>query len=135
MAKQAGGALAGGAAKAAFGGAGAFTQAASAAKAVGDLGGGAGTKTAAFMGSMAKSAGEAIKAGGGDLARSLIGGGGHGGGSGSGINRHSQFQKFLEEKNPDGTKKSFKEYLDSRREAGTDAGIDRMAKKEAKKNA
>jgi hypothetical protein len=136
FAKAAGGTLAGGAAKAAFAGAGAFTQASGAAFAAEAAGGGTGAKASAFMGSLGHSAGEALKASGGDLARSLIGGHGNGsrGSAGAGINRHSQFQKFLEEKNADGTIKTFGEHLASREKAGTDAGVDYMAKKEAKRN-
>ena len=133
LAKGAGSAIAGGGAKLAFGGVGALTEAGAAMKAAGDLGGSAKDKAGAFMGSLAHSAGESLKASGGDLARSLIGGdkgGGVGsGGSGAGINRHSQTQKFLGETNKDGTKKSFEEQQQSRREAGTNAGIDYMAKK------
>jgi hypothetical protein len=149
VAKAAGGAAAGGLAKTAFGGAGAIAQAAGAASAVGKLGGSAGQKAAAVMGSLGGSAKEAFKSSGGDLARSLLGGGGgsyggahgggvHGGGgpsgAGAGINQHSQRQKFLQETNADGAKKTFGEYLAGRQEAGTDAGIDRMAKAEQKKN-
>jgi hypothetical protein len=139
IAGKAGSVLAGGTAKAAFGGAGALTQAASAAQAVSDLGGTAGQQAGAFMSSIGGSAKEALKSSGGDLTRSLIGGrsggrSGASGGSGAGINRHSQRQHFLEEKNEDGTKKTFGEYLAGRREAGTDAGIDYLAKKEAQEN-
>jgi hypothetical protein len=131
-AKIAGGAIAGGAAKTAFGGVGALAQAAGAAGAVGDLGGSAVQKAGAFMGSLGSSAKEAVKSSGGDLVRSLLGGGG--GGAGSGINRHSQLQKFLHEKNADGSKKTFGEYLAGRSEAGANAGLDRMVKKEQKDN-
>jgi hypothetical protein len=136
--KAIGGAVAGGAAKAAFSGGGALAQAGAASNAVGELGGGAGAKAGAFMSSLGGSAKESVKAGAGDLARSLIGGsssGGRGGsGAGSGINRHSERQKFLGEKNADGTKKSFGEYIAGRKEAGTNAGLDRMVSQEKKAN-
>jgi type IV secretion system protein TrbL len=143
LAGKAGGAVAGGAAKTAFGAGGALQQAGATSAAVKEKGGSIGDQAKAFMGSMAGSAGETLKAGAGDLARSLIGGrGGSGGaggrgpgaGAGSGLNRHSQTEKFLNEKNEDGTKKTFKEQADSRRAAGTEAGIDYMAKKEARQN-
>jgi hypothetical protein len=141
VAKTAGSTIAGGMAKTAFGGAGAIAQAAGAAGAVGDLGGSAGQKAGAFMSSLGGSAKEAIKASSGDLARSLIGGGGKdaggsggSGGAGSGINRHSERQKFLGQTNADGSKKTFGEYLAARSEAGTNAGLDRMVKKEQKDN-
>ncbi|MDR2133597.1 MAG: type IV secretion system protein [Treponema sp.] len=141
-ARQAGGAFAGGAAKAAFGGVGALTQAAAAGQAVKDLGGGRSTQAGAFMKSLGGSAKEAVKASGGELARSLLGGSGQqgsgssggSGGTGAGVNRHSQTQHFLQEKNADGNKKSFGEYLAARKETGTNAGIDHMAKKEARDN-
>jgi hypothetical protein len=135
----AGSAIAGGGAKALFSGGGALAQAGAASKAVGELGGSAGQKAGAFMSSLGGSAKESFKAGAGDLARSLLGGGssgGHGGsGAGTGVNRHSERQKFLGEKNADGTKKSFGEYIAGRKEAGTDTGIDRMVKQEQKENA
>ena len=163
IAKTAGGAIAGGVARDAFAGAGTAVRAYSAAKAVGTLGGGAGDMAKAFAGSVGHSATESFKARGGDLARSLIGGGGggrgsggglvggiatgmtggglvgdafgggSGGGSGAGINRHSETQKFLGQTNADGTKKSFGEYLGGRAASGTNAGIDYMARKEAGK--
>lgn len=138
VAKAAGGMMAGGAAKTAFAGAGAIAQAGAAAKAAGDLGGGFGQKAGAFMSSMGGSAKEGFRSSAGDLARSLIGGkgrgGGSGGGAGAGVNRHSQSQKFLNEKNADGTKKTFSEQLAGRREAGTNAGLDYMARQEARRN-
>jgi type IV secretion system protein TrbL len=138
LAGKAGGAAAGAYAKSAFAGMGAFGQASGAAQAVKELGGTAGQQAGAFLSSIGGSAKEAFKSSGGDLARSLIGGGSHGaaasGGSGSGINRHSQRQQFLEKKNQDGTKKTFGEYLAGRREAGTNAGIDYMAAQEAQRN-
>jgi hypothetical protein len=139
IAKMAGGAVAGGAAKGLFGAAGALSQAGGAASAVGDLGGSAGQKAAAFMGSLGSSAKEAFKSSGGDLARSLLGGGGsHGGsgpsGAGAGINRHSQRQNFLQQTNADGTKKTFGEYLAARNATGVDRGEDRMVKAEQKAN-
>jgi hypothetical protein len=134
VAQMAGGAVAGGLAKTAFGGAGAITQAAGAAEAVGALGGSAGQKAGAFMSSLGGSAKEAIKSSAGDLARSLLGGGGDSGGAGSGINRHSERQKFLRQTNADGSKKTFGEYLAGRSEAGANAGLDYMAKAEQKKN-
>jgi type IV secretion system protein TrbL len=137
MAKQAGGAVAGGAAKGLFAGAGAISQAAGAAGAVKELGGGAKNRMGAVMSSLGKSAGEAVKSGGGDLVRSLVGGkssGGGKGGAGAGLNRHSQKQKFLSETNADGQKKGFKEQQAERGKQGTDIGLDYMAKKEAKQN-
>ena len=134
MARGVGGAVAGGAAKAAFGASGAITQASSASRAVAELGGSAGDQRGAFLGSMSHSAGETFKASAGDLARSLIGGGSSGGsrsgGSGTGINRHNQVQKFLNESNADGTKKSFDQYLAGRDEAGKNFGLDYMVDQE-----
>jgi hypothetical protein len=142
LAGKAGGAVAGGTAKIGFGAAGMLQQAGAAAGAVKDLGGSKGEQFGAFMSSIGGSAKESAKAGAGDLARSLIGGGGKAGagggpgaGAGAGVNRHSQAQKFLGEKNADGTKKTFGEQAASRRAAGTDAGLDYMAKKEAKRGA
>jgi hypothetical protein len=137
LAKSIGGSIAGGAAKTAFGASGALTQASSAAKAAGLLGGGASDKAAAFMGSIGNSAKEQFKASAGDLARNLIGDGSGGGGSrgsGAGLNRHSHVQKFLDEKNADGTKKTFGEYLGERRSEGDNYGLDYMANEEAKNN-
>jgi hypothetical protein len=77
---------------------------------------------------MRHSAGEAMKSGGGDLARSLLGGhsSGHGGAggtsSGSGINRHSQLHNFLDQTNTDGTKKTFGEQQAARKEQGAAIG-------------
>jgi hypothetical protein len=139
VAKMAGGAAAGGMAKVAFGGAGAIAQAAGAASGVKILDGSGKQQAGAFMASLGGSAKNAVMSSGGDLVRSLLGKGGHGGGgsggAGAGLNRHSQRQKFLDEKNDDGTKKTFKEYLAGRMDAGIDAGQDRMFEKEKKANA
>jgi hypothetical protein len=125
VAKMAGGKLAGGYAKTAFAGMGAFAQAAGAASEVADKGGSGKQQAGAFMASLGGSALEAVKSSGGDMARSLLGKGGRGsgggsggGGAGAGINRHSQRQQFLDEKNTDGTKKTFREHLNGRVEAG-----------------
>jgi type IV secretion system protein TrbL len=133
LARTAGGLAAGGLAKTAFSGSGMLSQAASAASAAHTLGSsGAG----AFMSSIGGSAKEAVKSGGGDLVRSLLGPGGstRTGSSGSGVNRHSQRQRFLGEINPDGTKKTFAEQQAGRRAAGTNAGIDYAAREEKKRN-
>jgi type IV secretion system protein TrbL len=137
VAGAAGGALAKGGARAAFAGAGAVSQAAGAAGAVGQLGGSMKDKAGAALSAVGGSMKQAMLAGGGNMARSLLSGGKGGGGGGSagaGVNRHSEREKFLGEKNADGTKQSFKEHLAGRKEAGTNAGIDYMAKKEAKQN-
>jgi type IV secretory pathway TrbL component len=129
----------GGLAKGGFAGAGMLSQAGSAAQAVSDLGGTGTQQAGAYFSSIGSSAREAFKSGGGDLVRSLLAGGstrtGSSGGAGAGINRHSQRQQFLEERNEDGTKKTFGQQLDSRRAAGTDLGLDYLAKQEAKQNA
>jgi hypothetical protein len=78
------------------------------------------------------SAGEAVKSGGGELARSLIGGGRSG--SGRNLNRHSQSQNFLNTPNADGQKQTFKENLAARHKAGENADQDYMFKKEKKRN-
>ena len=135
IAKQAGGAIAGGVAKAAFGGAGAIAAASGAVDAAGAAGGGKAAKAAAALGSLGHSAGEALKASGGDLARSLLGGGsggaGAGGmGAGAGINRHSQRQQFLMDKNDKGEKKTFKEHSTERKAAGAKWYNDRQASKD-----
>jgi hypothetical protein len=139
LAKGVMGGLAGTATKGAFAGAGMLSQAGSAAKAAGDLGGTGTQQAGAFISSVGGSAKEAFKSGGGDLVRSLLAGGsthtGSSGGAGAGVNRHSQRQQFLEERNTDGTKKTFGEYQAGRREAGTNAGLEYMAKQEAKRNA
>jgi type IV secretory pathway TrbL component len=139
LAKAAGGTGAGILAKGAFAGAGMLSQAASAAGAAQTLGASGSRQAGAFFRSIGGSAGEAFKSGGGDLVRSLLAGGGatsthSSGASGAGINRHSQRQQFLAEANADGTKKTFGEYQAARREAGINAGIDYMAKQEAKEN-
>jgi hypothetical protein len=124
---------AGAAAQGVFAGAGMIAQAGAAGSAAKTLGvSGAG----AALSSIGHSAGEALKSGGGDLARSLIGGGGShgGGGSGSGINRHSQRQQFASQTNADGTKKSFGEQIAARQKQGTDLGIDYAVKQEAERN-
>jgi type IV secretory pathway TrbL component len=130
--------MAGGLAKTAFGAAGALQQAGAASKAAKALGGDKKDQAGAFMSSLGGSAKEAARAGAGDLARSLIGGknkgAGGGFGAGAGVNRHSQTQRFLGEKNADGTKKTFRQQAESRRAAGTNAGLDYMANKEAKQN-
>jgi hypothetical protein len=114
-------------AKTAFGGLGAVTQAGSAAKTVKEMGGGKAAQAAAFLGSMGHSAGETLKSAGGDLARSLLGGGksASGGGAGSGVNRHNQLQQFLQP-NEDGTKQTFGENLSKRKAAGVERGINQM---------
>ncbi|MDR3311793.1 MAG: type IV secretion system protein [Spirochaetaceae bacterium] len=138
MAKSAGGSLASGAVKGAFGAHGAITQAASAAKAVGTLDGSKGDKAGAFMSSLGNSAKETALGAGGDMVRSLMAGGSGGGGSGgvtgagAGINKHSQLQKFLGQKNEDGSKQTFKQQTAARKYAGETAGIDYMKNKEAK---
>jgi hypothetical protein len=123
VAKMAGGAVAGGAAKTLFAGSGALTQAASAASTASKQNG---NGAAAFMSSLGGSAMEALKSSGGDLARSLLGGGGHGGGgaggAGAGLNRHSDRQNFLEKMNADGTKQTFKEHKAARKAKGAEIG-------------
>ena len=153
LAGAAGKMLAGGAAKTAFAGGDMISHAMGAAGAAKTLGGGLGAQAGAALSSIGGNAKEALKSSGGELARSLLGGGsskGGGGGSGSGVNSHSQFQHFLNEKNADGTKQHFynqkKKNADGavtvtetghfakRKEAGTDAGIDYMAKREVRQN-
>jgi hypothetical protein len=138
LAGKAGKAMAGGAAKTGFGAAGMLAQADSAAGAVKDLGGSGGQQLAAFMGSIGGSMKESAMSSGGELARSLLGGGGKGGsgggGSGAGVNRHSQTQKFLSERNPDGTKKSFAEYIGERKKAGQEMGLNQMVQDEQIEN-
>jgi type IV secretory pathway TrbL component len=125
----AGSAIAKGGANAAFGAAGAISQAAGAASAVGQLGGSAKDKAGAVMSSLGGSAKEAMLAGGGNMARSLLaggkggGGGGGGGSAGAGVNRHSGKEKFLGEKNADGTKQSFKEHLADQKKSGENIGL------------
>jgi type IV secretion system protein TrbL len=135
IAGAAGGIAAGGLAAGAFAGAEVISQAASAGAAAKALGGTAGQQAGAFFSSIGSSAKEAVKSGGGDLVRSLLGGGGSSSrASGAGVNRHSQLQNFFTP-NQDGTKKSFGQHLGSRRAAGTDAGLNYMAKSEKKGNA
>jgi hypothetical protein len=57
-----------------------------------------------------------------------------GGNFGQGVNQHSQKDKFLNEKNEDGTRKSFDSHLADRKKAGTDKGLDYMANMEARQN-
>jgi hypothetical protein len=130
--------VAGGLAKGAFAGGGMLTQAGSAAKAVGELGGTSADQKGAFFSSIGSSAREAFRSGGGSLVRSLLADGGtrtgsSGGGGGAGINRHSQRQQFLTP-NADGTKKTFSEQRESRRDAGTNLGLDYMANQETWQN-
>jgi hypothetical protein len=140
-----GGAAAAGGAMAAFSAAGALTQAGAAAKAVGDLGGGARDKAGAFMSSIGGSAKETALSVGSNIAHSLLGD------KGSGYNRHSQLEKFKHEKQdggaggtgggaggssdknrPDGARKSFGEHFAGRRTQGENKGIDYLARKEAR---
>ena len=130
-------AVAGGAAKAGFEGASALTKAGAAAGAAKTLGGGAGAQAGAFMSSLGGSAKEGLKGAGGDLARSLIGGkgggdGGGGAGGAAGINPHSNRDKLLKEKNADGTRKGLGQHFSEKKSAGENAGLDYMAKQEAK---
>jgi type IV secretory pathway TrbL component len=118
---------------------GMLSQAKNASQAVRDLGGTADQQAGAYLSSIGSSAREAFKSGGGGLVRSLLAGGGtrtgsSGGGGGAGINRHSQRQQFLEERNEDGTKKTFAQQRESRHGAGTDLGLDYMANQEAWQN-
>jgi hypothetical protein len=139
LAGKAGSVLAGGAAKTGFAAVGAATQAGAAAKAVGELGGSAKDKAGAMLSSLAGSAGEAMKSGGSNLAHSLLGG------KASGINRHSQMEKFKHGADGGGggggaggaggegkSRKSFGEHLAGRAKQGENMGIDYMAKKEAR---
>jgi len=135
LAQKAGGALASAGAKGGFGLLGMGAQAFGAMNAVKQLGGGIGDMAKAGLGSVASSAGSSIKAGAGDLARSLLGGGGKGGGGGAGgINRNNQLQKHLGAKGADGSNQTLGEYAKGRKEAGTNRGLDYMAKKEARQN-
>jgi hypothetical protein len=139
-AKLAGGVAGRVAGRVAFGGAGAISQAAGAAGAVSTLGGGVKKQIGAVISSLGGSAAAGVKVSAGELTRSLIGGrasggGASGGGTGAGVNRHSQRQMFLAEKNADGTKKTFGEYLSGRVESGRDAGLDYLAKKEEQRKA
>jgi type IV secretory pathway TrbL component len=156
LAKGVGGAALGGVTKGAFAAEGMLTQAESAAQEAKKMGhSGVGT----YLASLGSSAKEAFKSGGGSLVRSLLAGGGtrtgnsgSDAGAGAGINRHSQRQQFFTP-NADGTKKTLGEYeqkreqdgvafahrlydkpQESRHEAGTDLGLDYMAKQEARKN-
>ncbi|MDR2865341.1 MAG: type IV secretion system protein, partial [Spirochaetaceae bacterium] len=121
------------AAKGTFGAAGAITQAASAGGAAGLLGGSGKDKFGAVMSSFGNSAMEGLKSSGGSLTKSLLSskGGAAGGGGAGGFNPHSQLEKF-KQKNSDGSRQSLTEHLTGRQEAGTNAGIDYMARKEAK---
>jgi hypothetical protein len=131
--------VAGMAARGGFAGAGALSQASAASGAAGEAvrqaGGGRaaqiGAGTGAFMKSLAGSGAESLRAGGGDLARSLMArplfggggrGGGIGGGSGMGHNRHSATQKFLNRPNADGTKQTVGEAFAERKAAGERVG-------------
>jgi hypothetical protein len=124
-------------ARATFAGAGAVSEARSASGAAGaaikEMGGGKaaqiGAGMLAFGKSLAGSGLEAAKGAGGDMARSLMSrplfgntGGGSGGGGGAGYNRHSATQKFLQDKNQDGTKKTFGEAKQERQEKGENIG-------------
>jgi hypothetical protein len=122
LVQKGGSALAGGAAKGIFAGAGMLSQADEASQAVKASGGSNFQALGAGLSSIRHSAGEALKSGGGDLARSLLGGGAsRTGGGGTGVNRHSQLQSFSTA-NADGTKKTFGEQIASRREQGAAIG-------------
>ncbi|MDR1211803.1 MAG: hypothetical protein LBK40_06185 [Spirochaetaceae bacterium] len=114
------GALAGGAAQGVFAGAGMIAQAGAAGSAAKTLGAsGAG----AVLSSLGHSAGEALKSGGGDLARSLIAGSpGGAGSSGYGVNRHSQRQQFASPTLGDNAKKTFGEQIAARKQQGAVIG-------------
>jgi type IV secretion system protein TrbL len=142
IAGSAGKLAAGGAAHAAFNGAGMLAQAGAAAKAAGELGGSAKDRAGAFMSSAGGSARETALGAGSSLARSLLGGGSRG------FNRHSQLDRFNNEKQggssggygtaggqpggTDGARKTFGEHLAGRRSQGENAGLDYMAKKETR---
>jgi hypothetical protein len=138
-AKELGGDVASGAAKTVFGGAGMLSQAGAASKAVKELGGGKADQAAAFMGSIGSSVKETALAKGGDLARSLLGHNGHSGssggdGSGAGVNRHDKLQQHLAATNGDNQRQTAGEYLKERKQAGTERGLEHMARKEARQN-
>jgi hypothetical protein len=129
MAKSTGGALAGGGAKAILGGAGALTQANAAAQSAGKLGGGFMDKAGAFATSLGMSAKETAKSAGSDLTRSLLSGGKNNSGGGStsgGINSHSQRQQHLAARNEDGSRQTFDQYLQGRKNAGSEIGLNHM---------
>ena len=125
-------------ARAAFAGAGAVSEGKSAFGAAGEAMKQTGGDKAAQIGagmlafgkSLAGSGLEAAKGAGGDMVRSLMsrplfgpgGGGGGGGSEGAGYNRHSATQKLLQDKNKDGTKKSFGEARKERQEKGANIG-------------
>jgi len=136
MAGKVGGAVAGGATKTAFAGAGALAQAGGAASAAKTLGGSGKDQAMAFAQSMGSSAKTAMLAGGGNLARSLLSGGGKGIGAGGGesTNRYDQIQGHLNRRDADGKRETLGEYLDSRHKAGIDAGENYMAEKEKNQN-
>ena len=136
MAGKAGGIAAGGAAKAAFAGAGALSQAAGAASAARTLGGGGKDQAMAFAHSMGSSAKMAVLAGGGNLARSLLGGapGGAGAAGGESINRYDQLQAHLGRRDAEGRRETIGEYLGSRHKDGIDAGENYMAEREKERN-
>jgi type IV secretory pathway TrbL component len=143
IAGKAGAAAAGAGALGAFNAAGALTKAGAAAGAAGALGGGKKDMAGAFLSSMGGSAKETARSAGSGIARSLLGG------KADGYNRHSQLDRFLHEKQGgggtgggaggtggrDGPRRSFGEHFAGRAKQGENAGLDYMAKKEARQAA
>ena len=127
-------------ARAAFATSGAVSEATSASgsasESVRQAGGGKMAQMGAGLLAFGKSLGgsglDAVKAGGGDMVRSLMArplfgsGGGGGGGGGDGYNRHSATQSFLHRKE-DGSKKTFGEAKKERQEKGDRTGKDMAA--------
>jgi type IV secretory pathway TrbL component len=108
---------------------GAVMQAAGAAKAAGQLGGGKGDMAGAALSSLGSSAAQGMKSMAHGLGRSLYAGGGKSGGGGPGTNRFSQ-STALNEKTADGHSKTLKEYTGERYRQGQDKGLGYMIKKE-----
>ena len=137
LGKQMGGKVAGGLAKTAFGGAGMLSQAMGAMQGAKDAGGSKADQRGAFMSSVGNSTKQAMLAGGGNLARSLLGGGKSGGGSGAGggsggINKHDQLQQHLSHKDAAGNRESMKDYMQDRKSVGQDMGRYHMHNKKPK---
>ncbi|MCL2381219.1 MAG: type IV secretion system protein [Treponema sp.] len=119
---NAGGAVAGGAAKTIFGAAGMLSQAFGSQQGAKEAGGTKAQQAGAFFSSIGNSAATAMKASGGNLARSLLGGGAGGGGGGGGTNRNDNLQGHLARRDANGNRESVKDYMADRKAGGKDYG-------------
>jgi len=127
---KAGNAIAGGVAKAGVGAVGSLMEAGASAKAVAGMGGTRSQQTGAFFSSLKNDVGDTFKAGALGLTRNLLGGQGGAGGSGAGgTNPHSWRESFSNDRNADGTSKTFKQHFQDRQREGT-----KRAKSYAKKH-